>query len=83
MFSKVFFKVLKTWDSLVTLSKTSPGFYVSAVQIFLKTLWEKEKVLIMSNFSFSHSVFYPFGGLFAFFVKFEFVLCKLFQFGRV
>ena len=27
----------------------------------LKTLWEKEKLLIMSNFSFSHSVFSPFG----------------------
>ena len=27
----------------------------------LKTLWEKEKLLVMSNFSFSHSVFYPFG----------------------
>ena len=23
----------------------------------LKTLWEKEKLLVMSNFSFSHSVF--------------------------
>ena len=27
----------------------------------LKTLWEREKLLITSNFSFSHSVFYPFG----------------------
>ena len=27
----------------------------------LKTLWEKEKLLVTSNFSFSHSVFYPFG----------------------
>ena len=27
----------------------------------LKTQWEKEKLLIMSNFSFSHSVFYPSG----------------------
>ena len=27
----------------------------------LKTLWEKEKLLITSNFSFSHSVFYLFG----------------------
>ena len=27
----------------------------------LKTPWEKEKLLVMSNFSFSHSVFYPFG----------------------
>ena len=26
----------------------------------LKTLWEKEKLLIMSNFSFLHDVFYPF-----------------------
>ena len=25
-----------------------------------KTLWEKEKLLVRSNFSFSHSVFYPF-----------------------
>ena len=25
-----------------------------------KTLWEKEKLLVTSNFSFSHSVFYPF-----------------------
>ena len=29
----------------------------------LKTLWEQEKLLIMSNFSFSHSVYYPFGEL--------------------
>ena len=27
----------------------------------LKTLWEKEKLLVTSNFSFSHSVFYLFG----------------------
>ena len=27
----------------------------------LKTLWEKEKLLVTSNFSFSRSVFYPFG----------------------
>ena len=26
----------------------------------LKTLWEKEKLLVTSNFSFSHIVFYPF-----------------------
>ena len=29
----------------------------------LKTPWEKEKLLAMSNFSFSHGVFYPFGEL--------------------
>ena len=49
----------------------------------LKTLWEKEKLLIMSNFSFSHTVFWPFGELYAIFIKFKIVVCKLFQFGRV
>ena len=36
----------------------------------LKTLWEKEKLLVASNFSYSHSVFYPFGELPAIFIKF-------------
>ena len=49
----------------------------------LKTVWEKEKLLVMSNFSFSHSVFYPPGELSAIFVKFETVICRLFQFERV
>ena len=49
----------------------------------LKTLREKEKLLVTSNFSFSHSVFYPFGELSAIFIKFKIVVCKLFQFGRV
>ena len=59
--------------SVLTLSQTSPGFYVSAVQDFWKQM-EKEKLLVTSNFFFSHSVFYPFG---------EVVVYKLFQFGRV
>ena len=29
----------------------------------LKTQWEKEKLFLTSNFSFSHSVYYPFGEL--------------------
>ena len=37
----------------------------------------------MSNFSFSHSVFYPFGELCAISIKFEIVVCKLFPFGTV
>ena len=49
----------------------------------LKTQLEKEKLLITSNFSFSHSVFYPFGELSNIFIKFKIVVCKLFQFGRV
>ena len=49
----------------------------------LKTPWEKEKLLVTSNFSFSHSVFKPFRVVSAIFIKFEIVVCKLFQFGSV
>ena len=49
----------------------------------LKTLWEKEKLIVTSNFSFSHIVFYLFGELSAIFTKFKIVVCKLFQFERV
>ena len=37
----------------------------------------------MNNFFFSHSVFYPNKELPAIFIKFEIVICQLFQFGRV
>ena len=43
----------------------------------LRTLLEKEKLLVRSNFSFSHSVFYLFGELSAIFIKSEIVVCKL------
>ena len=56
--------------------------HVSSTSL-LKTLWEKEKLLIMSNFSFSHCVFYPFRELSAIFMKYEYVVCKPFQFRRV
>ena len=49
----------------------------------LKTLWEKEKLLVTSNFSFSHSVFYPIFELSTIFIKFKIVVCKPFEFGRV
>ena len=49
----------------------------------LKTLWEKGKLLVTSNFSFSHSVFYPFRELTVIFIGFKIVVCKLFQIGRV
>ena len=44
--------------------------------------WGKEKLLVTSNFSFTHSVFYPFRELSAIFIKFKIVVCKLFQFGQ-
>ena len=54
-----------------------PWFLRVCSTSLLKTLWEKEKLLIASNFSFSHSVFYPFRELSAIFAKLEIVLCKL------
>ena len=38
---------------VLTLSQTTPGFHMSAVQVFGKH-WEKDKLLVISNFSFSH-----------------------------
>ena len=49
----------------------------------LKTMWEKEKLLVTSNFSFSHIIFFTFGELPAVFIKFKIVVCKFFQFGSV
>ena len=43
-------------------------------------LWENGGT---SNFAFSHSVFYPFEELSAIFIKFEIVVCKLFQFATL
>ena len=62
----------------LTLSQTSPGFLGVYSTSLLKTPWEKEKLLIMSNFSFFHSVFYPCQKRSAIFIKFEIVVCKLF-----
>ena len=67
----------------LTLSQTSPGFYVSAVQSFWKQLWEKEELLVTNNFSFTRSVFYPSEALSATFIRFEIVIWKPFQFGKV
>ena len=60
-----------------------PWFLHVSNTSLLKTPWEKEKLLATSNFSFSHCVFYPIRELSAIFMKFEIVICKLFQFGRV
>ena len=53
-----------------------PGF-LHVCSTSLAKHWEKEKLLITSNFSFSHSVFYLFQECSAIFIKFENVLCKL------
>ena len=49
----------------------------------LKALWEKEKLLVTSNFSFTHSVFYPYRELSGIFIKFKIVVSRQFQFGPV
>ena len=49
----------------------------------LKTLSEKEELLVTSNFSFSHSVSYPYEELSFIFIKFKTVGCKLFKFGSL
>ena len=52
----------------LTLPQTRPGFLRVCSTSLLKTLWEKEKLLVTSNFSFSRSVFYPFWRTFCHFV---------------
>ena len=52
-----------------------PWFLRVCSTSLLKTLWEKEKLLVTSNFSFSHSVFYKFVEHSAIFINFEIVVC--------
>ena len=87
--SNCYYKVLQeTTPSSMAASQfnpfpNKPWFLRVCCESLLKTLWEKEKLLLMSNFSFSHSVFYLYGKLSAIFAQFEIVICKFFQFGRV
>ena len=41
--------------------QNKPWFLRVYYKSLLKTLWEKDKLLVKSNLFFSHSVFYPFG----------------------
>ena len=60
-----------------------PCFLSVCSKSLIKTLWEKEKLLVTSNFSFSYTILFPFGELFAIFIKLKIVVCKLFEFGIV
>ena len=78
---RIFCKVLwkkKLRESVFNPFPNKPWLLRVCSTRLLKTLWEKEKLLVSSNFSFSHSVFYPFGEVSAVFIKFEIVVCKLF-----
>ena len=48
----------------------NPDFKRPCIRSLLKTLWEKEKMLVTSIFSFSHNVFYPSKTNFSFGVTF-------------
>ena len=70
-------------ECLVNPFPNKPCFLCVCSTSLLKTLWEKKKLLVTSNFFFSNSVFHPFLEIFAIFIKFEIVVCKLFQFGPI
>ena len=70
---------------MLTLSQTSPGFYVSAIHVFENTagkgeIARNEQFRLVTPFP---SVFYLFGELSAICIKFKIVVCKLFQLGKV
>ena len=50
-----------SWKSNFNPFPNNDTFWCPWETSLLKTLWEKEKLLVTSNFSFSHSVFYPYG----------------------
>ena len=68
-------------DDILTLSQTSSVFFFFFFRVcsrgIFRTLWEKEKLLVSSNLSFSQIALYPFGELSGIFIKFEIVVCKL------
>ena len=57
---------------------------MSAVQVLKKNTGGKREIDCDEQFLlFSCSVFYLYGELYAIFIKFEIVICLLFEFGRV
>ena len=49
-------------------------------ELLMKTLWEKEKMLVTSIFSFSHNIFFFIKDKFRVLDNTEFVVCECFQF---
>ena len=61
---KDFFCEFTKEQNLMSVQNTSQSLLedktnVNKIEFIMKTLRKKEKLLIMSNFSFSHSAFYP------------------------
>ena len=59
------------------------AFWLTKDMQLWKTVWEKEKLLVTINFSFSHTVFYPMGHLFFVSNALSNVVCNLFPLGPV
>ena len=60
----------------LTLYHTITTFNNPHMRSLLKPLWEKEKMLVTSIFSFSHNAFYPSQNTFLFFSHIYYVVCK-------
>ena len=77
------FGCLPTASSAIQMSmwfnpfRKKPWFSRVCSTSLLKRLWEKEKLLVMSNFSISHGVFHPFWELSAIFIEFKIVVCEV------
>ena len=71
------FILFKTKNIFVPFPRNKPWFLCFYGKSHLKTLLKKEKLLITSNLSLSQSVFCHTGELFAIFIKFKIVVCKL------
>ena len=76
-----FFSFSNNVFSCLLFSKQALFFTCLQCKSFENT--EKEKLHVTSNFSFSVCVFYPFRELSTIFIKFEIVVCKLFEFGSL
>ena len=74
LFALEFGKIAESDFRYINPFPNKPWFLHVCSLSLLKTLWEKEKLLVTSNFSFFHSVFYPFGVLSAIFITFEIVV---------
>ena len=72
----------KTLPRCINSTPNKPWFLHVCSRSLLKTQWKKKTLLMMSNFFFSLSVFYPFRELSAIFIKFRIVVFKLFQFRK-
>ena len=73
---------LLIWEEQLTLSQTSPRFYVSAVSVFWKH-WKEDVARKEQFLLFQHYFYRHLGEFSTIFIKFEIVVCKLFQYGTI